>query len=43
MHKLGASGLGLGAFGAHALTKYVGDNPTKVKVEYSGLYINFCT
>jgi uncharacterized membrane protein YgdD (TMEM256/DUF423 family) len=29
---LGASGLALGAYGAHGLAKVVGDNPTKIKV-----------
>ncbi|KAI8639893.1 hypothetical protein BD408DRAFT_371002 [Parasitella parasitica] len=28
---LGASGIALGAFGAHGLVKVVGDNPTKIK------------
>ncbi|KAI8888572.1 DUF423-domain-containing protein [Backusella circina FSU 941] len=28
---LGATGLGLGAFGAHGLVKVVGDNPKKLK------------
>ncbi|KAI8071132.1 uncharacterized protein B0P05DRAFT_549717 [Gilbertella persicaria] len=28
---LGATGLGLGAYGAHGLAKVVGDNPTKIK------------
>ncbi|GAN09643.1 DUF423-domain-containing protein [Mucor ambiguus] len=28
---LGASGIALGAYGAHGLSKVVGDNPTKIK------------
>lgn len=34
--KSGASGIALGAYGAHGLSKVVGDNPTKIKV---GTYI----
>lgn len=30
--ELGASGIALGAYGAHGLSKVVGDNPTKIKV-----------
>jgi hypothetical protein len=31
-YTIGASGIALGAYGAHGLVKVVGDNPTKIKV-----------